>query len=158
MAEDVPRFQVGPFADDLTRFVGAVFGYSRFRLVPPDDSVAKDEKLVAILEDEEHGEIRVAVDVEDEPTHPRTTAGMQRAQNEADSAIADYFEEMARIKRAEEAASEQIEDAHNRIKQAEYDLAEAKHALRSLEHDRSNARTRYWLEMDTIAAFGKRER
>lgn len=156
MSDDIPTFQLGPFADDVKRFVGAVLGFGRFRLVPVGQAVAEDEVVYAILADDEHSSVQVAVTKGDEPAHLRTPDEMRAAQAEADTVIADYFGELASLKRREQAASEAIEQAHDAIKQAEHDLAEAKHSLRTLDQDRSNARTRYWLSMDNVAGFGKR--
>lgn len=158
MSDDVPTFELGPFADDVRRFVGSVLGVTRFRLVPVGKAVAADERVFAILTAEE-GEpgVQVAIPADDEPNQLRSEEEMRKAQSEADSVIADYFGELARLKRREEAASERIEAAHEAIKQAEHDLAEAKHTLRTLDQDRSNARTRYWLAMDNVAGFGRRD-
>jgi hypothetical protein len=155
--DELPIFELGPFADDVRRFVGAVLGFTHFRLVPMGESVAADERVHAILSDDERGSMQVAVARNDEPSTLRSPAEMQAAQAEADTVIADYFAELVRLQRREEEASEAIERAHDAIKQAEHDLAEAKHTLRTLDQSRSNARTRYWLTMDNVAGFGKRD-
>lgn len=157
MNDDIPTFDLGPFADDVRRFVASVLGFPRFRLVAVGKPVAEDERVFAILADGEHRSVQVAVIRGDEPASMRSVEEMRAAQAEADAVIADYFAELGKLDRRENAASESIEQAHEAIKQAEHDLAEAKHSLRRLDQDRSNARTRYWLAMDNVAGFGKRD-
>lgn len=155
--QTLPTFELGPFADDVRRFVGAVLGFSHFRLVPLGQAVAEGETVHAILSDDERGSMQVVVARDDEPATLRSPEEMRGAQAEADSVIADYYAELARLQRREEDASEAIERAQDAIKQAEHDLAEAKHVLRTLDQSRSNARTRYWLAMDNVAGFGRRD-
>jgi len=157
MSASPPRFEIATSGDDLRRFVTAVLGHSRFRVVADDARVEPEERVVAILTHGEEDERRVVVAAGDEPEHVRGPHELTHAKGEADAAVAAYRDELARIRSQEEAASERIEHAHDAIKQAEHELTEAKHALRHLEHDRANARTRYWLAMDSIAAFGQRE-
>ncbi|MDA3960051.1 MAG: hypothetical protein PF961_04605 [Planctomycetota bacterium] len=153
---DLPEFYLGPFADDLRRFVSSVLGLPRHRIVAEGKKVAKDEKAYAVLIDDQGARHLVLVTAGDEPNELRSERRMRKAQQEANAAFKDYQDELARAKQSEDGASEQIEEALVRIKQAEHDLADAKHRLRSLEQGRSTARTRLWLAMDTIAGFGTR--
>jgi len=152
--DHLPRYELGPFADDCRHFVNCVLGMPRAKALKPGAAVPEGWYPVAVLIGPEIERV-VVIDELTESEPLRDEAAIRAAQAEAEQVHARFIDEIEECERKAQAADEAIEEAHDKIREGEYELTEAKHQLRAVAQRRDIARTRYRLEMENVAGFGR---